>query len=606
MSSLPRRTRRFSLPFAAIIAATTLTLASCGSHHARTPEHAPAPITREVMPRLDAFRASRLIITLPAQTREVSLPLDVTLDDGHKLPAAAYRVAVTYPASEAGAEGWLPPPGAWRTTQITRDRQGVGPVIIVVETPEDSQARTLHINGAAYTLNWLPSITLLPAPNQRASEPLLDPWKPVAEQPLLEDPSLLSRVRDESLSPLTRWRFRLLTDGLNAVSPHEDVIPFADPAIEAIARQNEDRWRVALAWTWAANPELAWRLKQRLASVVDFGASIYAPAWNADHTALDRLLSNLLDPDLSPQRRSELAEAWLADQPSGAAWIIDDGGLLDDSRQTIIAAIGFTNLTDHASRAWLDFADHPDSDFHPLLSLTTLKLLVPAPASTISQVVTTALTAHVGRWSTQLNVLSSRIPITPPGFSIGPLMRDFNMRRWTDSNPAAPDFLPAPDWTTAALLHRPPPDPAAPPVSSESRRWELLVEARMAPGFTDLASLEREAVHVYVGPASRPTAVLRIDLTGKVTNETPQSPLMPPELAPPPTNIEITRAADRWSFRLTLPPGAVEADDTIRLGIIRTDARGRRTSWPRPMHPWQHEPARAAFDTRAWSAGSGR
>jgi hypothetical protein len=184
---------------------------------------------------------------------------------------------------------------------------------------------------------------------------------------------------------------------------------------------------------------------------------------------------------------------------------------------------------------------------------------------------------------------------------MGPLLSGYTMQAWQQAQGGGPPPQVRPEWATAAMLHKPAPDPAAQPSSAESRRWELLVECRTAPALKDIESLKREAVWLFFGPSARPTKILRVDLTGTVTFEQPRDPMVPPEMDQPPGHVDINRAVDRWSFRLPLPPGAVEADGLLRIGIVRMDATGRRSSWPRPMLPWQLEPGRAALDTSAWS-----
>jgi hypothetical protein len=140
----------------------------------------------------------------------------------------------------------------------------------------------------------------------------------------------------------------------------------------------------------------------------------------------------------------------------------------------------------------------------------------------------------------------------------------------------------------------------------ESRRWELLVECRMAPGLMDTAGLRRERVVLYFGPTAKPVSALQVDLSGEASSVLPADPLLPAELRPQNFSVPITRATDRWSFRMPLPPGSIEADGTVRLGIMRRDARGARSAWPRPLMPWQVEPGRAALRTGAWTELQGR
>jgi len=581
---------------AAVLGAVVVMLTACSSG----PRAAPQAVNPAALPRLDAFRDSRVVVTLPPQAEPP--PSGATLDDGTRLEAEVFRIFVNR-SEGANGEAWLPAAGAWGSIRAKDAAKGVSPWVVVVQTPRESDAKTMTVAGRDYALNWLPDVSLLPVPNEEAPEPLLNPWPAVADDRARADPGLLRRVSSEAQSPLTRWRYKLLFNGLAPRPAGAEPVGFKDPVIEAIARQNEDRWRVALAWLWSADPELAWRLKQRVAAVVDFGAGVHAPAWPLDHAALDLLLASLLNASITPERRVELARAWLMDQPSGVAWVIDDSGVLDEARRTPVATIGFANLGDVATRVWVESQAREDSDFLPLLSLSSLKLLVPVPGCETAGVLAAELRAHIGRSATGLSVLCDRVPVQPPGLTIGPLVRDYSMQAWLRGPEGLAELRTEEDWATAALLHRPAPDPAAPPSRLESRRWELVVECRL-PSAIDPDTLKREAVMLYFGSPGKPTAILRIDMTGGVRNVLPADLNLPPELAPSPGQTEVTRAVDRWSFRFNPPPGAVEHDGTLRLGIVRTDARGVRSAWPRPMLPWQAEPGRAALHTRAWG-GSG-
>lgn len=572
----------------------------CGapSEHARqTPE---PPVARAPIPRLDVAPGMPLVIVLPRDAAPLTEPIEARLSDGVRLPAEVYRVRVTLPAASASADnaGWLPPAGQWRAIPPARGVVG-GTQVVVVDVSDAPDAGDLSINQRRYRLNWLPRERELPPTNTPPSEPVLNAWRPVAEAALLTDPALQGRVKSEAASPITRWRYRLLMDGLIPSDPPSEVNAFEDPIIEAIARQNEARWRVALAWTWRANPELAWRLKQSLARVVDFGGRVYAPAWSVDHAALDRLLADLLDPVLTPARRGELAEAWLLAQPAGVAWVIDDGGLLDDSRRQFISSIGLANLTDHATQVWIDTPDHAGGEFRPVLSLSTVKVLVPIPAT--QGQISTPITPHIGQWSGVVNVQSTRIPAVPPGFIIGPLLNDYTLEHWSGIPSTANDGLPASEWRTAALLRRRSRDATEMTPSSDDRKWEVLVECRLPVGITSPEALNRECVRLCFGSAERRAGVLRVDMTGEVTVEGSTNPILPEELQPRPGHTEVIRAADRWSFRVPIPPWAFEGDGTVRLGVTRTDAVGRRSAWPRAMMPWQEAVGKAAVDTQAWT-----
>jgi hypothetical protein len=564
--------------------------------------------------REDAIPGAALVIPLTLGQVDPWHSVSARIDDGSSLDAKLYQVIVNVPLSGQGSDNkWLPASGIWMAMPANaRDRSSApsGTWVALVHLPSDGHGAILHLGKRDYTLNWLPTPSLLPAADGPVAEPLLDPWRPAAGESVISDQSLLARAQSEATSPLTRWRYKLLVSGLRREADAPDALAFKDPVIEAIARQNEDRWRIALYWLWSADPELAARLKRRLSAVLDFGNHTLAPAWSVDHRSLDRLLADLLNSAITPQRRGELAETWLAQQPGGAAWVIDDGGLLDDQRKAIIPTVGIANLQDRRTLAWTTSRGATATP-EPigLDSMGCIKLLVapcPVEGSPDDPPPTNSISAHVGRWSSELPCLNRRLPVSPPGFAIGPLLRDYTMADWEAAAVGAAPIPARAEWATAAMLHRPAPDPGAPPSAAESRRWEILVECRVSPEISDISSLQRESVRLFFGPSARPVSILRVDLTGLVTNEQPPDPMAPPEMESPPAHVDIKRTIDRWSFRLTLPPGAVESDGLLRIGCVRTDALERRSAWPRPMLPWQSEPGRAALDTRAWTAGAGQ
>jgi len=600
-----RRSRPLVGAALALVAASIASaMAACGGPRAavpKTPDASPMPTPRAPdrhpagLARLDAPPGG--LVVIPLESPQAPRPPTAALDDGRPVPISVHRIGVRVLAPVAGEvapDGWLPAPGVWQASPLDPAdaslRAGRGAWAYVLDLPADGAGQGLLLDGVRLPVNWLPAASALVTPAAGAAE---DPWAPAAG-PDAGDAVLLMRAEPERASPLTRWRHRLLIDGLRPGAPFE---PFADPVIEAIARQNEDRWRVALAWLWAADADAAIRLRKRLAGVVDFGG-VSAPAWPADHAALDRLLSELLDPALRPGERAAAADRWLAALPPAVAWVIDEGGTVDEGRDAPLIAVGLANLMDRATLAWAAVAASPSAtpDLRPLPSRSAMTVLVVPPPNATG---TTTLDLHAGRWTVSLPAATGRVAASPPGLALGPFLPDWTMPAWLRSQ-AEPARA---EWATAALLHRPAPAPGDAPTPPRSRRWELLVECRLVPG---VGSATREGVRVYVGPASAPIAVVHIDGAGDVVRERPPGDVVREEfqrdgLAPATERIAVTRGVDRWSFRVPLPPDAVERNGLLRLGITRTDALGRRQAWPRPMLPWQGEPGRAAIDTDAWT-----
>lgn len=574
---------------AMLAALALLPLVSCGSSGHGKAGPAPSPV-RTSADRIDAVAGSTLVIPLDGVPSEaIDVRMDVRLDDQRELSPRLCRVGVSMPRhgpADADPGPWLPAPGEWTALEVPRagsEYRG-GVAVVVVSPPADAVGQGIWVAGVRHNVNWLPT----PAALVRGQD-AADPWKPVLTSP---DPAVIRAALPEAQSPLGRWRYRLLTDGLRPPAPGQpapaDPLAFKDPVIEALARQNEDRWRVALAWLWAFDTDLCTRVKRRLAAVVDFGAGRLAPAWPTDHAALDRLMQDLLDPTLTPARRAELAEAWLDDQPAGVAWIVDDAGPGDAhaDNDASMVTVGIANLLDRDTLCWVDVPGERDTpDLRPLPSMSAALRLLPVA----SPGETARVEAHAGKFVARLPAQGRAIPAVPPGVGVGPLLCDFTMPAWQRSTPE----LPKVEWNTTALLHRPPRDVGGEGASP----WELYVECRLVPG---VGSLDRERVRVYLGPMGRPSRVICVDIAGNVTVEQPAY-----ESGGPPEKVAVVRRSGGWSFRLPLPGHSVEPGGALRIAVTRTDSLGRRSAWPRAMLPWQEEPGRALIDTTAWNISQG-
>lgn len=567
---------------AAIIA--SVLLAGCASSEPSSTQERPSAPVRTEARRIDAVTGNLLVVPLDAvPLREIDTSMAVRLDDGRIIPSRLCRIGVSIPRpgpADSLPMGWLPPVGVWTALELAPANAQLvgGTAVVAIDPPLDAVGQAIWIGGIRHSVNWLPATAALVR-----TESGDGPWAPVVPEP---SGALLDAAAPEALTPLGRWRYRLLVDGLRPRGASEPEAahaprPFADPVIEALARQNEDRWRVALAWLWAADPELCQRVKRRLAAVVDFGQGAVSPVWPTDHASLDRLLGDLLDPTLTPARRAQHAELWLDDQPRGAAWIIDEGGIPSDGGARIVS-VGVANLIERETLCWVQLPDAGAPDLRPLRPFASTQLLAAVPAKV------TTIEVRVGGFSARLPIHPGAIPAVPPGVAVGPLMEDLSMRPWLSGEVTLPKI----EWTTSAMLHRPPPRSA----ETSTAAWELFVECRLIPG---VGTLERESVRVYLGPRSQPTRVLRVGINGEVTTEHPAH-----EAGIPADRVNVARHAGGWSFRLPLPGYAIEPDSTLRLAVTRTDALGRRSAWPRAMLPWQTEPARAMIDTGAWGTRS--
>lgn len=589
--SILGRVSRYAL-MASMMVVLVLTLGACSSV---------PPSNTAGLPRLDVVPGQLLIVPLtPEEARSARGQFTAWLDTGSSITVSTHEVFVSVvedPTSEQ-ASRWLPAAGVWSSLE-KRSRSDTL-TVLALQVPPSEGARTpkvVRVLGRDYALQFLPrSVDLMTSGASDTAQAVPgDPWSPTVGSAGAVSPILTAIAWPEAISPIGRWRFRMMSGTLNPVyeSP-----PFEDRIIEALAIQNDSRWRSALAKLWAIDPDLTVRLKGRLAGVVDFGNGYVAPAWPTDHAAIDRLLSDILDPLITKQQVCNRVEGWLLLQPRAIAWVADDAGQTSvDGRG--IGTVGVANLGGLSTLAWISSPVAEATDLTPLPAFSAARLSVDPPSPGASNTPESRgvngsanramlrVGVHAGTWKTDVALVDGTVPVRVPGFRIGPLFGDYTMATWlagvTPKGPAMP---------TAAMLL-----PVASPNSS-SAAVELLVEC-MAPGVAsnsspsmDSAASSADVVRIWIGPLGAPRAVFRVDATGAIADEARR-----PDLVKTPGDVRIVRTADRWSFRLSIPAECVEPSGIIRLGLTRTDASGARAAWPRPMLPWQDEPGRLALKT---------
>lgn len=529
-------------------------------------------------PRLDVVGDRELVIPIREYAAiDLEEPPMVRIDDGRAVPAELRWISAE--ADRSGAT-WLPSPERWRSRPATEDAApppGAW-LAMIVDLPPDAIGQGLWIDRVRVPLNWVPEP---PAVVESDRAKLLEQFAAEAAPDWSISQHLEGLLAPERSSPLRRWRYRLLTGTLWTGEGE----PFADAAVEALARQMDARWRIGLLRLRRADLALARRVEWRLTALVDFGG-VLAPAWPLDGTRLDMLLGDLLDPRISEVERALRARQWLDEEPPARAWVIDDAGVPDGAGGSI-AMCGVANLTGQAALAWAAPASSPTTpDLATLRPFRALHLPVLRGPSAVparggaarARPAPTEVRVRAGRWEERLPVVLDALPLTPPGLTVGPLLADWTLPGWLEGVPAVGEGAP---WPTAALLHR----------ASDGSGWVLYVECA-APG--GVQGSVPESVRVWLGPFRRPYAVLRIGADGVVMDE------MAGGSAEAPHGVVVTREPGRWTAHVPIPGRCIEADGTLRLGIERFDARGQRSAWPRPMLPWQTEPGRVAVDTTAW------
>jgi hypothetical protein len=442
-----------------------------------------------------------------------------------------------------------------------------------------------------------------------------------------------------SHSPQLRWRARLAlgpeparivrTDDQGPAARPAPLLPpsdlFSDPVLEASALQIESAWHAALDRLASDDAELAQHVAARLCAAADFGGGVLMPAWPSEAETAT-LLRALTDDVPASQLRTRAAD-WLQAHSTPVAWITDDSGATDLLTKRPITTISAANLSSKPVAAVIPRdpgAGSPDIISIPALSARA----IPAPLSPPSAGPTPRPGRHdlaplaavsiaregqpvvirLGDARFTRNVLAAALPVIPPGAPIGPLLPDLSLREWLDLGPDAPPSRPldparAPllgnGWLGAGLLYRRQVHPAeagAPAVSEWTIYIELSTPEPRQP--SGEAAEGSGFVTVWLGPFNAPTDIFRVNADGSVLEQAGASPQPAPA-------IRIAREGDHWSCWLPVPASAIEPDGTIRLALERVDSRGVRSAWPRAMLPWQREPGRAVFSTRAWGDAAG-
>lgn len=584
----PSRASRFTLlrrcaRVAAALAAMAATcLPACAPS---SPTRAPAgpTDTAPLESRLDALPGRTLVVPMQLSPGERRAQIPVRLQDGRVLEGKLWRVTVGLDPS--APPSWLPPAGAWsaapldpraQPTAAPSGERTLASWILTVDLPLSLSGKAVEIDGRDYKLNVLPPLT----PPGTVARPgaLIDPPSRAGSPP-----ALTRLIEPEAASPVRRWRYRLWLTGLDEGVP---VASFDTPPIEAMAQQLELRWSWALRSLARSDAALAQRLSRRLVSVTDFGGSDLIPTWPTSQGDLDALLSDLLDPALDHARRAERAEAFLAAQPEAAAWIIDDAGTPDAASGRPSAAVGIANLSERpvlaaaAREQNLSLAEPA-----PLAPGSVARIFV-APDRAASPSRETAIGVQAGSWRASLQAFTSNIPCQPPGLTLGPLSPDFTLDTWLA---AASHGSPASDsaWATVGMLYR------------RGADWTLYVEC--AHPETSTAASEEDTVRVWLGPTARPALVIRVGESGYAHVEQTRAP--DGQADDPSAGVVVSDRSERkWVCQIPVPAWVIDQGGILRLGIERTDARGARSAFPRPLLPWQTEPARLAIDTRAWGA----
>lgn len=546
--------------------------------------------------RIDAILGHPLVVPVRAEDpRDLLRPgsARIALDDASSPRVSFYRLE---PAGLDDA-GWLGRVTRYRalpaSEALRRPVQPPGVWYALIELPLEAVTQGIWFGSERYEVNWLPD------PERAALESDGRPlWSsPVPPEARVAD-AVVRALEASARDPFQAWRVRLVRDGI-APTGGEDRAGAGGTDLGALreevgagagerflgelSRHHEARWQLILGRLALIDPEAAERLRRRLGGVAVIDAE-WMPLWTPDSPELRALQADLLSPWVDDRTRVLRALGWLDAQPGALAWVIDDAGSpgLEDAR--LNPTIGVLSLPAREGPQLIEVggaSGSPVLETIPSRRAAVFDAGVPLVEGRGSGTATrtAALPVRVGRSDTAVQAVASVVGARPPGVRVGPLLRGWTMPALLEGSPAS-DALPDPDALATGLVR----NTARPGRAGPGEGWSVYLELGGSPGPED-------AVTIHTGPMAVPRGVWRIERDGTVHRLFGGSDLV---------ELRVAETEDGWAIDARLPPGAIDEDGVLRLGLTRERA-GERTSWPRRMTPGQDEPGRLPIDTTRWS-----
>ena len=450
--------------------------------------------------------------------------------------------------------------------------------VVVVKMPDDAFGKAAQLEGRELALDWRRSPT-------NAHDVFARTLTPQTLDSAKAKMNLLATLRPALGDPFFRWRARLLADrlrdaGLASLPDRIDASTFESPPIEALANQVELRARLGLERLASADALIARDFAQALTRIATLGPDRVAPVWTpigqgADDSGLTALLESSLDDSVADVDLLARVEAWLATQPRAVGWVVDDAGLASPEEKIALCKMRIADLAGVGGVGSAALGGGPPG---PRVTIGPMGSRAVVASSPLASAPRTA-TMRLGRsWSRQAPIVAGAIEAAPPGVLVKGMYQPWSLEGWLVGG-----ATPAPiDSQTAALLRR-----------TVDGKWELYVECRTP---TD-GAMEGDVMRVWFGPAKQPRAVVRIDPAGFVVNELEQ---VKEGEEPTRQPIVVRQLSDRWVCVLPIPNEAIEVAGYLRLGMERRNDAGARSTWPRPILPWQETPGRALIDLNNW------
>lgn len=522
-------------------------------------------------PRVEAFPDRTLVVpigpedaeggmalSIPPEWRPRAVP-EVALVTDEPLPATIWRIRGT-PRSNPDINAWLTPPLDWTAEPL--DKAKAAPAdnevvlwFLAIDMPDRPVGRWLRIGQRKLPLEWVP------VPDQPEVFAISRVPSPATD---------LAEALESEADPFRAWR--LAMQSLRSPGPDDPTWTF-EGVLEPIHIQMCDRAIAAMARIRAADPALADRVFAMLTAVIRTPDGARLPAWPADPAPALALFASVLREDRTPAEIRADAQAFLATAPPALVWVVDEGGPDGPSGAPLctVAIADRSGARSIVSAAPLSMTAVNSVSIEPFRTA-----LLPTDTNSPGDITAAALTVFAGAWTTDIRVLAGAVAAAPPGVTLGPLVPEWN--HITLTRGIAPRINPA--YITVAVLQRQV-DAAGAPTG-----WELLIEAQRADDSED------DHLTVWLGSMGDPTAAIYISPTGEAT-------VLAGELTGEKLPVNIRIEPGRWVAQLPLP-SELTSVPRLRIGIERTDGRGVRSSWPRPMLPGQPEPGRLAVDLTSW------
>lgn len=511
--------------------------------------------------------AGQRAVVIPLAAEGLSRGGPVRLD-GLAEPANIVWFRIDDDPAAGGEPAWSGRTGRWA---VAAERSGEGFWALVIDVASLGRGASVQAPGGPLPLVWIDGQI------ERGEAVIAVAARQAGGRG--EVASLRAMVEPASRWPTERWRAGALLRAIderagNGAGVVRSVRGLEDAA-EALARQVELRWQVALGRLAQEDEALALRLASRLLAVVDFGV-VAAPAWPGENAGIGLLLDALLDPG---QRGVDLVvrvEAFLARTGDPVVWVIDDAPA--DGALVGVAVVD-------PGRDSADFGS-AGGMVRPGVGRAAEALVTPiASGPAAARFAEVSYRTPAAR---SVRLATGALAVQPPGLDLGPLLREWTMSTWTAGTPQVPAGTgpgeKAGAWTTRARLLR--------LTRAGAAEWVLYVECAGGQEAA-AAGFGSDTVTVWLGERGRGGRVT-VGADGTVKSD---------GLA---GGVRATAApgageADgSWTAWVVLGERPAGSDGTLRLAIERRDGRGVRSSFPRPVLPWQREPGRLRVDLTAW------